>query len=126
MPQDRAPLLPVRLAAAAAKALLTGLVHLYRWFLSPWLGGHCRFQPTCSEYALQALRQHGPGRAAWLILRRLGRCHPFGGSGFDPVPPANAGAGREEGLAFGAPPGQTVPLNRPAPPPAAPPPRNRA
>lgn len=105
---------PARLGTAAATALLVGLVNLYRWFLSPWLGGHCRFHPTCSEYALQALQRHGPGRAAWLILRRLGRCHPFGGSGYDPVPAADAGPRREDGLAFGAPPGQTVPLNRPA------------
>lgn len=73
--------------SAAATALLAGLVHLYRWFLSPWLGGHCRFHPSCSDYALQALAAHGPLRGGWLMLRRLGRCHPFGGSGWDPVPP---------------------------------------
>lgn len=62
------------------------LVRLYQALLRPLLGGHCRFEPSCSEYAAEALRHHGPLRASWLILRRLARCHPFGGSGWDPVP----------------------------------------
>ncbi|SEB01454.1 hypothetical protein SAMN05444370_1303 [Rubrimonas cliftonensis] len=58
----------------------------YRLFLSPWLGHWCRFQPSCSLYAIEALRTHGPLGGLWLILRRLARCNPFGGCGHDPVP----------------------------------------
>lgn len=64
-----------------------GLIRLYQLTLSPLIGGHCRFQPTCSHYALQAFREHNPARATWLTARRLLRCHPLGGSGFDPPPP---------------------------------------
>ncbi|MDP0500350.1 MAG: membrane protein insertion efficiency factor YidD [Verrucomicrobiota bacterium JB022] len=71
---------------------LVVLVTLYRWFLSPLLhtlvpGSGCRFEPTCSRYALQALQEHGPLYGSWLAIRRLSRCHPWGGCGFDPVPP---------------------------------------
>ena len=72
-------------------AILTAPVILYRRFVSPMLPPACRFHPTCSAYALEALRTHGPTRGLWLTVRRLARCHPFtflgGGSGFDPVPP---------------------------------------
>jgi len=61
-------------------------IRAYRLVLSPWVGMHCRFQPTCSEYALEALSRHGAFRGSWLILRRLGRCRPGGPSGYDPVP----------------------------------------
>ncbi|WP_121063751.1 membrane protein insertion efficiency factor YidD [Chachezhania antarctica] len=61
-------------------------VRAYRLILSPWVGHHCRFQPTCSEYALNALEQHGALRGTWLAARRIGRCHPWGQSGYDPVP----------------------------------------
>ena len=61
-------------------------VHAYRLVVSPWLGMNCRFQPTCSEYALEALEKHGALRGSWLALRRILRCHPGGGSGYDPVP----------------------------------------
>lgn len=70
------------------------LIHLYRLILSPVLhlitgplGGGCRFDPTCSRYALQALHSYPLPKALWLIVRRLGRCHPWGGSGYDPLPP---------------------------------------
>ncbi|MEO1689297.1 MAG: membrane protein insertion efficiency factor YidD [Pseudomonadota bacterium] len=68
--------------------LLTVPIHAYRLLISPWLGRNCRFAPTCSEYALEALRTHGALRGGWLAARRVTRCHPWGGSGFDPVPPA--------------------------------------
>lgn len=68
--------------------LLTLLVRGYQVLLSPYLGGCCRYQPSCSRYALDALRRHGALRGGWLTLRRLGRCHPLGGMGYDPVPPA--------------------------------------
>jgi len=61
-------------------------VHVYRLFISPMLGANCRFQPTCSAYALEALEKHGALRGSWLALRRILRCHPGGGSGYDPVP----------------------------------------
>ena len=62
-------------------------VRAYRLLLSPWVGHACRFQPTCSAYALEALEQHGALRGSWLTLRRIGRCHPWGSWGYDPVPP---------------------------------------
>jgi putative membrane protein insertion efficiency factor len=74
--------------ARLATRCLTALVHLYQVTLGPWLGGRCRFYPSCSHYALDALRTHPPHRAAWLITRRLARCHPLGGHGIDLVPPA--------------------------------------
>lgn len=61
------------------------LIWTYRLTLSPVLGGHCRFHPTCSQYALDAYRQHGPWRGTILTTRRLGRCHPFSKGGYDPV-----------------------------------------
>jgi hypothetical protein len=63
----------------------------YKLTLSPWFGRSCRFLPTCSDYAAQALIQHGPFRGGVLAVRRLCRCQPFGGSGFDPVPPPRPG-----------------------------------
>ena len=65
---------------------LIWLVKFYRFAISPWLGGNCRFQPTCSEYAIQALQTHGVLRGGWLAAKRIGRCNPWGGSGYDPVP----------------------------------------
>lgn len=63
------------------------LVGLYRVALSPLMGGHCRFHPSCSRYAREALRTHNPIRGTWLVVRRLLRCQPWGGGGYDPVPP---------------------------------------
>ena len=77
------------MANALSRALswpLIGLVKLYRVTLSPWLGMNCRFQPTCSEYAIEALKKHGIFKGSWLAAKRIGRCHPWGGSGYDPVP----------------------------------------
>ena len=61
-------------------------VRLYRLVFSPWVGFNCRYQPTCSAYALEALEIHGALKGSWLTLRRLSKCHPFGGNGYDPVP----------------------------------------
>lgn len=66
---------------------LIGLVRGYRLLLSPWLGSSCRFEPTCSAYSLQALRNHGAAVGTYLTLHRLTRCHPFCAGGHDPVPP---------------------------------------
>ncbi|SFL14145.1 hypothetical protein SAMN04488036_105281 [Shimia haliotis] len=63
-------------------------VRAYRLLFSPWVGFNCRYQPTCSAYALEALENHGAIKGSWLTLRRIGRCHPLGGSGYDPVPPS--------------------------------------
>lgn len=61
-------------------------VRAYRLIGSPWVGRGCRFQPTCSAYALEALEKHGAIKGAFLTIRRIGRCHPLGGSGIDNVP----------------------------------------
>ncbi|MHB2023248.1 MAG: membrane protein insertion efficiency factor YidD [Mycobacteriales bacterium] len=74
---------PVRLPAR----LLLAAVSCYRRWVSPMLGPHCRFYPSCSAYAAEALRTHGAARGSWLALRRVARCHPFHPGGVDPVPP---------------------------------------
>ncbi|HEX6013026.1 MAG TPA: membrane protein insertion efficiency factor YidD [Geminicoccaceae bacterium] len=70
---------------------LVGLVTAYRWLVSPVLGANCRYAPSCSEYAVEALRQHGAVLGCWIALRRVARCHPWGGHGHDPVPPVAGG-----------------------------------
>lgn len=62
------------------------LIRIYQWLISPMIGPKCRYQPTCSHYAVEALKKHGPFRGFWLAIRRISRCHPWGGSGWDPVP----------------------------------------
>jgi putative membrane protein insertion efficiency factor len=62
------------------------LIRLYQYLISPFMGNHCRFYPSCSCYALGALRQHGTVKGLYLTLRRLGRCHPWHEGGYDPVP----------------------------------------
>ncbi len=69
------------------KTAFRWLIQFYRLFISPMLGPRCRFYPSCSTYALEALEQHSLGYALWLIIKRLGCCQPWGGSGYDPVPP---------------------------------------
>lgn len=68
------------------RRFLIGSVRLYRVAISPWTPPSCRFTPTCSAYAIEAIEEHGSLRGGWMALRRIGRCHPFGGQGFDPVP----------------------------------------
>lgn len=72
--------------AAAMDLALRG----YQVLLSPILGGQCRFHPTCSEYAREAITNHGAAHGGWLALKRILRCQPFGTAGIDPVPPKNA------------------------------------
>jgi len=68
------------------KQVLVALIRAYRLLLSPWWGRHCRFTPTCSEYALEAIERHGSFHGSWLAVRRIARCHPWQPGGFDPVP----------------------------------------
>ena len=72
--------------------ILIGLLHLYKWCVSPLLGPRCRFYPSCSSYAIEAIRSHGPLHGGWLTLKRLLRCHPWHPGGYDPVPGAVAPA----------------------------------
>jgi putative membrane protein insertion efficiency factor len=71
------------------RRLLILLLRGYRYLVSPWLAGQCRFHPTCSHYAEQAIDRFGPVRGSWLALRRLLRCHPWHPGGWDPVPEKN-------------------------------------
>jgi len=68
------------------KSLLLAALTAYRYLLRPLLGANCRFYPSCSDYASEAIERHGAIRGAWLALRRLGRCHPWHAGGYDPVP----------------------------------------
>lgn len=70
--------------------LVIGLLHGYQTWISPLLGPHCRFEPSCSRYAVTAISDHGAVRGGWLAVRRLGRCQPFHPGGYDPVPPARS------------------------------------
>jgi putative membrane protein insertion efficiency factor len=83
--------------------LLIALIRAYRLVLSPFLGGACRFEPSCSAYALEAVERHGAWRGSLLAARRLSKCHPFGASGFDPVPDPPAAAAATSALRASAP-----------------------
>jgi putative membrane protein insertion efficiency factor len=76
---------------SAPATLLVGLIVGYRRFVGPLLGPRCRFYPSCSAYALEAIQVHGAARGTWLAARRLSRCHPFHPGGLDPVPPRRTG-----------------------------------
>ncbi|MBC7865228.1 MAG: membrane protein insertion efficiency factor YidD [Bacteroidia bacterium] len=67
------------------KIIPIGLIKFYQLAISPWLAPSCRFAPSCSNYALEAVKKHGPFKGSWMGLKRILRCHPFGGSGYDPV-----------------------------------------
>lgn len=77
-------------AGAPARLLLLGAISLYRLTLSGWLGGQCRFSPTCSRYAEEAIRTHGALKGSFLTVGRVFRCNPFGRGGLDPVPRSHA------------------------------------
>lgn len=72
------------------RRLLLGFIRAYRTFISPLFGPTCRFHPTCSQYAIEAIERFGPWRGSWLGLKRILRCHPFHPGGYDPVPPTPA------------------------------------
>ena len=74
---------------------LIQLVRLYRVAISPWLGGNCRFDPSCSSYAIEALQRYGLAKGTCLAAKRIARCHPWGGSGYDPVPGSQKEAKRD-------------------------------
>ncbi len=82
------PRWPRRLAIAP----LVLLIKVYQYLISPLIGPRCRFLPSCSDYTLQALARHGLARGSWLAIKRIARCHPWGDSGYDPVPPTAAEA----------------------------------
>lgn len=67
--------------------ILVGLIRFYQLALSPYFGSQCRFTPTCSQYAREAVEHHGALKGSWLAIRRIGRCHPYHPGGHDPVPP---------------------------------------
>jgi len=68
--------------------ILSWPIKAYRLILSPWVGYHCRYHPTCSQYALEALQKHGGLKGGWLAAKRIARCNPWGQCGHDPVPDA--------------------------------------
>lgn len=77
----------VSIARVGMRQVVVLPIRLYQWTLSPLLPSTCRFAPSCSVYAAEAILAHGPIAGGWLALRRLARCHPWGGHGYDPVPP---------------------------------------
>jgi len=66
--------------------IFLGLIRVYQYAISPMLGANCRFTPTCSQYGIEAIRKYGPFKGGWMALKRIGRCHPWGKHGHDPVP----------------------------------------
>jgi putative membrane protein insertion efficiency factor len=75
---------------SVARAAVVFPLRVYQWCISPLFPGHCRYRPTCSQYALEAVQTHGIVKGLYLAAHRLLRCHPWGGGGYDPVPPAAA------------------------------------
>jgi putative membrane protein insertion efficiency factor len=69
----------------AIKVILYFLIHLYQVSISPLLGSNCRYQPTCSAYSKEAIEKQGVRKGLWMAIKRIGSCHPWGGSGYDPV-----------------------------------------
>jgi putative membrane protein insertion efficiency factor len=89
---------PPRHGPGAAARVLMLAIGFYRRFVSPMLGPRCRFYPSCSAYALGALREHGAVRGTWLTIRRIARCHPFNPGGYDPVPPRGTRRAKGAGM----------------------------
>ena len=78
---------PFSILASILSLPFIALIKIYQWIISPWLGANkCRYTPTCSHYAVEALKKHGVFKGLWLAIKRISKCHPWGGSGYDPVP----------------------------------------
>ncbi|HAA13169.1 MAG TPA: membrane protein insertion efficiency factor YidD [Cytophagales bacterium] len=77
----------MRIVKKLLSSLLIGLVRVYQLVISPMFPPSCRYTPTCSAYAVEAIKIHGPFRGGWLAAKRIASCHPWGGQGYDPVPP---------------------------------------
>ncbi|MBC8052499.1 MAG: membrane protein insertion efficiency factor YidD [Sphingobacteriaceae bacterium] len=77
---------PLKILQDLLSAIFLFLIKGYQYLLSPLLGASCRYTPTCSQYGLEAIKKHGPFKGLWLTVKRIGRCHPWGGHGHDPVP----------------------------------------
>ena len=75
----------VHLLSKPIEWALTGLINIYKYAISPWLGNHCRYTPTCSAYCIEAIKKYGPFKGSWLGIKRIASCNPRGGSGYDPV-----------------------------------------
>lgn len=76
----------LKIISKAVASLMLGLIWIYRRCISPLFPPVCRYTPTCSQYAVEAIKKHGPLKGGWLAFKRILRCNPWGGSGFDPVP----------------------------------------
>ncbi|WP_188625777.1 membrane protein insertion efficiency factor YidD [Pedobacter quisquiliarum] len=76
----------IKVIKAVISWIFLTLIRIYQLVISPLLGSNCRFTPTCSQYGVEAIKKHGPFRGGWLTLKRIGRCHPWGKHGHDPVP----------------------------------------
>ncbi len=68
------------------KYIFLGIIRIYQYAISPLFGSSCRYAPSCSQYGIEAVKKHGAWKGGWLTIKRIGRCHPWGGSGYDPVP----------------------------------------
>ncbi|MDP4278129.1 MAG: membrane protein insertion efficiency factor YidD [Bacteroidota bacterium] len=77
---------PDRLLKKAVELIFVGLIRFYQLAISPMTHASCRYTPTCSQYAVEAIRKYGPIKGGWLAIKRIARCHPWGGHGYDPVP----------------------------------------
>ncbi|MDP4278155.1 MAG: membrane protein insertion efficiency factor YidD [Bacteroidota bacterium] len=77
---------PDRLLKKAVELVFVGLIRFYQLAISPMTHASCRYTPTCSQYAVEAIRKYGPVKGGWLAIKRIARCQPWGGHGYDPVP----------------------------------------
>ena len=94
-PGTKIPYFAVKFGGYRVKVILLGLIQAYRVLVSPLFLPTCRFQPTCSQYAMEAIARFGAVKGSWLALRRISRCHPFHPGGYDPVPPSGGGHDKE-------------------------------